>query len=139
LPTIHEWYSLKAIESYRRVHEWIQRAFAQLNVATELAPCCKKTSPGQCFAGHEKSDLLWHGRKIAGAAQRRTRDGLLIQGSVQPPPIALARADWQSAMCAVARLEWRSEAIEFVPDSLLVLRTDELTQKYAGAAYNQKR
>jgi lipoate-protein ligase A len=138
-PASHQWYSLKAIESYRRVHEWIQRAFAQLNVATELAPCCKKSAPGQCFAGHEQFDLLWHGRKIAGAAQRRTRDGLLIQGSVQPPPIALARADWQSAMCAVARLEWGSDVIEFVPDSLLVQRAVELSQKYAGAAYNQKR
>src|ERR1041385_6803872 len=46
-PTNHEWYSLKAIESYRRVHEWIQTAFAKLNVATELAPCCKKSSAGQ--------------------------------------------------------------------------------------------
>ena len=37
-PPGHEWHSLKAEESYRRVHEWIQRAFAKLNVATELAP-----------------------------------------------------------------------------------------------------
>src|SRR5438132_1073354 len=100
-PTNHGWYSLKATESYQRVHEWIQRAFAKLTVATELAPCCKKTLPGQCFVGHEKSDLLWRGKKIAGAAQRRTREGLLIQGSVQPPPISLERVDWESAMSDV--------------------------------------
>ena len=36
-PPGHEWHSLKAEESYRRVHEWIQAAFAKLNVTTELA------------------------------------------------------------------------------------------------------
>ena len=39
---------------------------------------------GPCFAGYEKFDVLWHGKKIAGAAQRRNKLGLLIQGSVQP-------------------------------------------------------
>src|SRR6185312_13431210 len=42
-PTTHEWHDVSAIESYRRVHEWIQTAFAELNVATELASCCKKS------------------------------------------------------------------------------------------------
>src|SRR5207245_480278 len=86
-PMGHEWYSLAAIESYRRVHEWLQAAFAGLNVETELAPVAYKPRPGQCFAGYERFDLLWQGRKIAGAAQRRRSDGLLIQGSVQPPPL----------------------------------------------------
>jgi len=138
-PTNHQWYALKAVESYCRVHEWIQRAFVELNVVTELAPGCKKSAPGQCFAGHEQFDLLWHGRKIAGAAQRRTRDGLLIQGSVQPPPVALARTAWQSAMCAAAKAESQGEPIEFVPDPLLVGRAAGLRLQYAGAAYNQKR
>ena len=31
-PPGHEWHSLKAEESYRRVHEWIQSAFAKLKV-----------------------------------------------------------------------------------------------------------
>ena len=117
-PPGHEWHSLRAEESYRRVHEWIQSAFAKLNVATELAPRCKQAVPGsrssrreeapsssaecgmrnaeskqslltsaatsvlpgQCFAGYQKFDVLWHGQKIAGAAQRRNKLGLLIQG-----------------------------------------------------------
>ena len=102
-PPADDWYHLSATDSYRRVHEWIRAAFARLNLATELAPACSKTLPGQCFQGHEKFDLLWRGRKIAGAAQRRTRDGLLIQGSVQPAGLALARADWEKAMCDAAR------------------------------------
>jgi hypothetical protein len=104
-PAGHEWHGVKAEESYRRVHDWLRLAFARLGVATELAPCCRP-GEGQCFRGYEQHDLLWQGRKIAGAAQRRTKTGLLIQGSVQPPPLALKRGDWQQAMLAVAETEW---------------------------------
>ena len=139
-PTSDGWYSLKAVESYQRVHEWIQKAFAKLNVATELAPCCKKSLPGQCFVGYEKSDVLWHGKKIAGAAQRRTREGLLIQGSVQPPPVPLARADWETVMSEVARQEWGGAGVELVSDALLQQRVERLVkEKYGNKDYNQKR
>jgi lipoate-protein ligase A len=36
-----------------------------------------------CFANPVRADVLLNGRKIAGAAQRRTRPGLLHQGSIQ--------------------------------------------------------
>ena len=42
-PPGHEWHSLKAEESYRRIHDWIQSAFAKLKVETELAPCCPQS------------------------------------------------------------------------------------------------
>ncbi len=110
-PPEHFWYRLKAVESYQRVHEWLRDAFSQMNVATTLSPLRQKEIPGQCFIGAEKDDLLWHGRKIAGAAQRRTRNGLLVQGSVQPPPVSLSRERWEDSMCQVARerlgVEWK--------------------------------
>jgi len=62
-PTSNEWYSLTATESYRRAHEWIRAAFARLDFVTELAPACRKVLAGQCFAGHEKFDVLWRGYK----------------------------------------------------------------------------
>jgi lipoate-protein ligase A len=139
-PPSDDWYRLSAKESYRRVHEWIRAAFARLNLATELAPACLKTLPGQCFQGHEMSDLLWRGRKIAGAAQRRTRDGLLIQGSVQPPQPSLVRAEWQKAMCDVAGLEQNAGWVALKPDDSLAEQTRELARrKYSQASYNQKR
>ena len=135
-PADHAWHALRAEESYRRVHEWIQGAFNQLNVTTELASCCKKTAPGQCFLGHERFDLLWHGRKIAGAAQRRTRAGWLIQGSVQPPPDGLRRADWEGAMVAVTG--GRLEVLQ--PDATLRERADWLVaNKYSQVSFLQKR
>jgi len=139
-PPGDDWYSLNATGSYRRVHEWIRAAFAKLNLATELAPACRKTLPGQCFQGHEMFDLLCSGQKIAGAAQRRTRDGLLIQGSVQPPSLALSRADWQKAMCDVARVEQGALWVAFDPDAPLAERALELArQKYSQPSYNRKR
>jgi lipoate-protein ligase A len=139
-PANHPWHHLKALQSYQRVHEWLRSAFTKLSVETELAPAPRKAAPGQCFVGHEQFDLLWQGRKIAGAAQRRTRLGLLIQGSVQPPPIPITRADWEAAMCAVAPLDCGDHWTEYAPDAELTLRADELVRhKYAQPSYNQKR
>src|SRR5882757_2351546 len=118
-PAGHEWHSLKAEESYRRIHDWLRLAFAEMNVETELAPCCKKSLPGQCFVGHEKFDLLWRDKKIAGAAQRRNRLGLLIQGSVQPPTGTLVRKDFESAMCVVAAKQFGAGWLDHAPDTEL--------------------
>jgi lipoyl(octanoyl) transferase len=130
-PPNHEWHSLKAEESYRRVHEWIRLAFAKLTVSSELAPACKKSAPGECFVGHVKFDLLWRGKKMAGAAQRRNQLGLLIQGSVQPP-VPLSRTAWQQAMGDVARAAFGVGWLDFEPDGPLRERTEALVrQKYS--------
>ena len=145
-PRGHEWHSLEAEESYRRVHEWIQSAFAKLNVTTELALCSQESairnpqSAIGCFIGYTKFDLLWNGKKIAGAAQRRNKLGLLIQGSVQPPPILLVRAAWENAMCDVMRREFSVVWNDFLPDAKMRARVDELVRgKYSQKAYNHKR
>ena len=170
-PPGHEWHSLRAEESYRRVHEWIQAAFAKLNVTTELASAAfpnselppspsaparqasiqaasKRSADGrtpnsgmaQCFAGYERFDVLWNGQKIAGAAQRRNRLGLLIQGSVQPPPISLSPPDWQKAMGDVGRVELGAAWSDFAPDEALRERAEFLAkQKYSQPAFIRKR
>ena len=135
-PAGHAWHALRAVESYQRVHEWVRDAFTRINVETALASSSQKEIPGQCFVGFEKSDALWHHRKIAGAAQRRTRTGLLIQGSIQPPPIPLRREDWQAAMCEVAGHSWN--ALEISTPLAAMIQTLQ-NVKYSQAAYNQKR
>jgi lipoate-protein ligase A len=139
-PAGHFWYNLKAVESYRRAHEWIRAAFAQMNVATTLSSMSQKEIPGQCFVGAEKDDVLWHGRKIAGAAQRRTRNGLLIQGSVQPPPIGLERDMWEETMCEIAKtslsVEWQ---IMPTNDEIEELTNELRLKKYDQQSYNCKR
>jgi lipoate-protein ligase A len=139
-PPEHHWYQLRAKESYARVHEWLRSVFARLNIATTLAPEARHDAPGQCFVGAEQSDLLWQNRKIAGAAQRRNRCGLLIQGSIQPPPLQLARIDWQQAMCDIALEQWRVQWQPFEPRSGLTDRIEELVRsKYDLPAYHQRR
>ncbi len=144
-PPGHAWHALRAEASYRRVHEWIQRAFVRLKVDAELARSPNSAfriphSAMGCFAGHEKSDLLWRGKKIAGAAQRRNKLGLLIQGSVQPPLASLTRADWQQAMCDVGRMEMGIEWSDFKPDAALQERADSLARrKYSQREFITRR
>ena len=139
-PVADRWYALAATESYQRVHQWIHAAFARLGTVTELAAVPRRAGAGQCFEGYERSDVLWAGRKIAGAAQRRRRDGLLIQGSVQPPPGVVPRPVWQEAVCEVARTEFAVCWMELVLDSALQTRVTELRRrKYSQASWNQKR
>jgi lipoate-protein ligase A len=140
VPPAHPWYALRAPQSYERMHRWIQQAFARLGVATELAPCCRKEIPGQCFAGYEQYDVLLRGRKIAGAAQRRTKDGLLIQGSVQPPPRDLAREAWEQAMRETATHDWQVQWEELAPPPALEkLAQDLVRAKYEHDAFNRRR
>ena len=139
-PPSHPWYALSAIESYRRVHEWIGTALTMLGAETVLAPAARKAAPGQCFVGAEKFDLLWQDRKIAGAAQRRTRNGLLIQGSVQPPLASFERTEWERAFCSVVQEQTGVELLDFKPGTDLFQRAQTLAaEKYSQAHHNQRR
>ncbi|MCS7336985.1 MAG: hypothetical protein NZ739_01925 [Verrucomicrobiae bacterium] len=139
-PASHPWYRLRAAESYRSVHAWVQAAFSLIGVPTELAPNTCIVTQGQCFAGWEESDLLWHGRKIAGAAQRRTRTGLLIQGSIQPAAEWPHRSAWEDAMIRTGAERLGIHWAVFEPEPILLERARELAaRKYALESYNRKR
>ena len=140
VPPQHPWYSLPAVESYRRAHRWLQRALDLCGVETQLSPCCDPAGPGRCFVGAEREDLLLGGRKIAGAAQRRNRLGLLIQGSVQPTPDGLARARWEEAMLEAARLDWHACWSDLpIPDEAWQRRLADLRARYASPEHNERR
>lgn len=78
-------------ELYQTIHESITVALRGEGIETQLAPCPRKcaeaphktTGPDQCFVQPVMNDVLSvNGRKTAGAAMKRTRKGLLIQGSI---------------------------------------------------------
>ncbi len=128
-PPDHEWSRLTATESYHRTHKLLQNAFQKIAIETVLADCCQRPKPGECFEGHELHDLLWNGKKIAGAAQRRNWHGLLIQGSVQLLE-DWNRQNWQNAFADDSRLLFE------LPDG----RARELVEtKYSKAEHNRKR
>ncbi|MGV3772800.1 MAG: lipoyl protein ligase domain-containing protein [Verrucomicrobiales bacterium] len=139
-PPGHWWYELRAEESYKLLHTWISHAFALSRIETILAPCCSKELPGRCFAGPEKFDLLHDGKKIAGAAQRRNKLGLLIQGSVQNPPAGSTREQWQRAMIECGKDYLKGEPKSFEAGEAFLCEVEQLSKtKYAMQEYNQKR
>ncbi len=139
-PPSHWWYALKGLESYRLLHGWLKQAFDRCGVETEIAGAARKEIPGHCFAGPDALDLLWNGRKIAGAAQRRPRHGLLIQGSIQPAPGRLDRDRWEEAMLRAAQESWNVHWITLPCGGPLAETARELArEKYSQASYNEKR
>lgn len=139
VPPAHPWYELRAEESYRRMHDWVHRAFARLKISATLA-AQPIAGAGQCFAGAEKFDVLLENRKIAGAAQRRNRHGLLIQGSVQPPVTTPSRAAWEQALLAEATHLWKTQWMSWKPDQDLHASMARLAvEKYALNNYNARR
>lgn len=141
VPPGHAWHELRAAESYRQMHAWLRDGFTELGLATTLAPRSDPTGPGQCFGGGwAASDLLSGGRKLAGAAQRRNRLGLLIQGSIQPVPPAFARGVWQNAMRTVAERQGGVVWSHLVPDPALRARVATLAEeKYSQPGYHARR
>jgi lipoate-protein ligase A len=131
------WYRSKAIESYGRVHAWVQQAFARAGLSTYLAARedARPTPSGQCFIGAERFDVLWKNQKIAGAAQRRTKHGLLIQGSIQPP-VGIDRTDWEKAFLEVAGVRWETLGLDRDFEGRV---QDLAASKYGRASYNQRR
>lgn len=74
---------LRTGESYRAIHECIARALNRAGTAVSMAGAADPKISQACFENAAQYDILRSGRKIAGAAQRRTKSGLLHQGSIQ--------------------------------------------------------
>ena len=80
-----------ATELYERIHRSISKTMTTQSIENQLAPCprhCDEAvynteSSLQCFVKPAANDVLrLDGKKIAGAAMKRNRSGLLIQGSI---------------------------------------------------------
>jgi lipoate-protein ligase A len=127
------------VASYRRLHEWIAATFALLGLNAELSPDRRKDVLGQCFVGAERFDLLFHGRKVAGAAQRRAKQGLLIQGSIQTAPEELGRAELATALHRAAErrgdLAWLAWEL---PETLHRAALSLAETKYSRHEYNDR-
>jgi len=83
VPREHAFFQHGAPESYRLIHEAIGELLASEGVRAEVVPVVDSRGGGECFSSPVQYDLVAGGKKIAGAAQRRTRWGLLHQGSIR--------------------------------------------------------
>ena len=84
---------------YAEVHGAIVHALAAESSVALASSAAPKVSEA-CFANAVESDVISNGKKIAGAAQRRTRAGLLHQGSIQCETLPISFCDdFARALC----------------------------------------
>jgi lipoate-protein ligase A len=92
IPASDPVFDQSSIVIYEKIHRRLAHALNGIGKSAELvgsARCAdSRKLSGQrgvptCFANPVRADVMMDGRKIAGAAQRRTRRGLLQQGSIQ--------------------------------------------------------
>jgi lipoate-protein ligase A len=84
-------FSESSMSIYEDVHRSLREALITNGERADLALVAGGADAGatiidrgyNCFANPVRADVIIDGRKVAGAAQRRTRAGLLQQGSVQ--------------------------------------------------------
>jgi lipoate-protein ligase A len=98
-----------------------------------LAGARPSTISEACFARPVFADVIVNGQKVAGAAQRRTRCGLLQQGSIQQVVLAkdfeMRFADHLAKECVVKNLS----------DAILARASEIAARKYGTEAWLRKR
>lgn len=129
--------ALPAGESYRWIHGALLGVLGSEEAAggeggiTLAAPAVplRAGAASACFENPVSHDLLCGGRKVGGAGQRRTRDGLLHQGSVQLP----REQHPQTARVAAALARGSAE---FVPGETERRKAEELyRERYSTDAW----
>ncbi|MBL9171722.1 MAG: hypothetical protein JNN07_28590, partial [Verrucomicrobiales bacterium] len=87
-----------------------------------------------------KFDLLWEGHKVAGAAQRRSRQALLIQGSVQQQPPNVKRSDWQESFLQTGEQRFGTRGVPYTLTPRIQQAARKLVEtKYSQSSYLEKR
>jgi lipoate-protein ligase A len=95
VPAKSELFSMNTLDNYNLVNRVVKDVVKEfIGISDEIglipddAPYQDETCTHFCMARPTKYDVMLQGRKIAGAAQRKTKDGFLHQGT-----IALLRPD----------------------------------------------
>ncbi len=153
IPRGHALEAARAVESYRVVHAALAAALASLGQAAEVKERCETAEDGAgcgiekgptvCFARAELCDVLnpVTGAKIAGAAQKRTKEGLLFQGSIWRPAAEAVR-DWdafEAAFVAELAKALGAEAEEAPWPDFAEGEHEALTEQYASAEWTEAR
>ena len=128
---------------YRWIHERLAETLAEAGISIALeSPESPAPSPGgSCFAAPVGHDLIdpATGRKIAGGAQRASRQSLLHQGSVRlPGPLRDLHSAWTRAF-AGRLAETVLVSDPWLPDSELRNLTASLIESRYGNRSWQRR
>jgi lipoate-protein ligase A len=118
---------------YEKVHKALGAGLAASGLQAELVSIAAPKISESCFANPVRADVLSNGRKVAGAAQRRARSGLLQQGSIQ-------NVDFGNGFADLFAKELYGEYRPIHFDDRLLARAEQIAeQKYATKAWLQRR
>jgi lipoyl(octanoyl) transferase len=121
------------IEFYRFVHLAIASILRKSGYPIEIALTTDAVQSAACFAKAVQFDLKLRGEKIAGAAIRRNRKGLLLQGSIQHLELPV-----QFSLTLAGALGDRVDS--FVLSDLMFEHAAQIAKKKYGAAeWNSRR
>lgn len=141
IPRGHSLERMRGAGSYRRIHQALGVAMRQHGEQVNLQ--IDRESEGAdpaCFRSPVEHDVLDHkGMKLAGAGQRRTKYGLLHQGSVAKSSVK-KDSDEGVVSCQslfVEALAYQREVAEVEIDPMAVEQLMEL--RYADRAWLRKR
>ena len=131
VPRREPWAAQRPEESYLQLHQVLAHALASAGFDTILSP--RSAAPeASCFAGAVRHDILVDGRKIAGGAQRRNRQGLLHQGSIQEISPCRDFGETLAATLSQEVLRWKPSQT-FEEDAALLLAS-----KYANKDFLER-
>lgn len=104
---------LRGAESYRIMHEALALTLRQEGINARLSTGTDLTGAALCFENPVGHDLIDpEGRKLAGAGQRRTRRGLLHQGSVAATCDADVSENRGGRMAALLAERWKKVELQ---------------------------
>jgi len=91
IPSHHPLYRSNVIQSYHLLVQALVQALRYLGVEVDLAstehnPHTPYNLSPACFTSFARYEILWHGRKLVGSAQKRLPGGLLQHGSILMGP-----------------------------------------------------
>ncbi len=95
LPADHPLTTAGTLPSYLKIHQAVAEALTACGISCHLATAQPQKDDPSCFLKPVPADVLDSAeKKLAGAAQRRTKQGCLHQGSILlPDPIPLSLPD----------------------------------------------
>ena len=133
IPASDAAFTESSMSTYEKIHDAIRAALVANGQSAQLAANGAPKISDSCFANPVRGDVLSNGHKIAGAAQRRTRRGLLQQGSIQGVDLTKNFADqFARELC--------SECYHKTLDEHLLARAHEIAeQKYETQVWLRKR
>jgi lipoate-protein ligase A len=133
-PASHAVYCESSTAIYEKIHRALCEALnanGERAVVAAVENRCSLTS--DCFANPVRADVMVRGRKVAGAAQRRTRRGLLQQGSIQGINVDGRLAGRFAGALSINRSEYK------ISEKILDRARELAEQKYGTHSWLHKR